>query len=223
MVVAKDAPHREARVNSRSEAAPDYYEVLQVSRNAHPLIVAKAYRLLAAFYHPDSPETGSKDHFLEVVEAYRVLSDPVRRAMYDRRLFGAPRAQRDESGGEALRSAGGPNRGVEDERALRGGLLQALYAIRRNDPGNPGLSLTTLAELLGCSIESMQFTLWYLRGKKLIDTVNDGHFAITVHGVDCIEGMAGPNGAGQEKLAMQPHRPIENSSERTSAYDGRPS
>ena len=114
MVVAKDAPHPEARVNSRSEAAPDYYEVLQVSRNAHPLIVAKAYRLLAAFYHPDSPETGSKDHFLEVVEAYRVLSDPVRRAMYDRRLFGAARAPRDESGGEALRSAGGPNRGVED-------------------------------------------------------------------------------------------------------------
>lgn len=215
--------HREDRLNTGREAASDYYEVLQVSRNAHPLIVAKAYRLLAAFYHPDSPDTGSKDHFLEVVEAYRVLSDPVRRAMYDRHLFGASRPQRDGSAGDALRSAGGPNRSVEDERALREGLLQALYAIRRNDPGNPGLSLTTLAELLGCSIESMQFTLWYLRGKKLIDTVNDGHFAITVHGVDCIEAMAGPNGAGQEKLAMQPHRPIEISSEETSAYDGRPS
>lgn len=59
---------------------PDYYEVLQISRNAQPLIVTKAYRPLAAYYHPDHKETGDAEAFTPVVEAYRVLSDPVRRA-----------------------------------------------------------------------------------------------------------------------------------------------
>jgi hypothetical protein len=63
----------------------------------------------------------------------------------------------------------------------------------------------TVAELLGCSIESMQSVmLWYLRGKQLIDTVDDGDFAITVHGVDCIEGRGTQKGRRPEQLSMQP-------------------
>ena len=195
-------------MNTVNGVVRDYYEVLQVSRRAHPLIIAKAYRLLAAFYHPDNPETGNKDHFVTVVEAYGVLSDPVRRAMYDRRLFGAA-GSHGESGDEAVRTLGRSGPAIEDERDLRDSLLQALYTIRRNQPGSPGLSLTMLAELLGSSIESMQFTLWYLRGKKLIDAVDDGNFAITVLGVDCIEEKPGENRRDQKKLAMQPYRPIE--------------
>src|SRR5215468_1121634 len=41
-------------------ATPDYYEALQISRAAQSLIVTKAYRLLAAFYHPDNKETGDR-------------------------------------------------------------------------------------------------------------------------------------------------------------------
>jgi hypothetical protein len=199
----------------------DYYEVLQVSRRAHPLIIAKAYRLLAAFYHPDNPESGDKDHFLGVVEAHGVLSDPVRRAMYDRRLFGGVGSP-GEPGHDAL-IAGRSSPAIEDERDLRDSLLQALYTLRRNQPANPGLSLMMLAELLGCSIESMQFALWYLRGKKLIDAVDDGNFAITVLGVDCIEEKPEHNRRDQKQLAMQPYRPIEVSTEDMSAHDRRTS
>ena len=201
----------------------DYYEVLQVSRNAHPLIIAKAYRLLVTFYHPDKPETGNKEQFLTVVEAYGVLSDPVRRAKYDRGMFGAPGPEHVESSNDAVRALGRVAPATADERELRDSLLQALYTVRRNQPGNPGLSLMTLAELLGCPIESMQFTLWYLRGKKLIDAVDDGNFAITVLGVDCIESKPDQNRRGHKKLAMHPFRPIEEPAGETSAHDRRTS
>ena len=213
--------HREDCLNTASGPVGDYYEALQVSRNAHPLIIAKAYRLLVAFYHPDNPETGNKDHFLTVVEAYRVLSDPVRRATYDRRMFGAAGSAHGELGDETGRALDRSGSAVEDERELRDSLLQALYTIRRNQPGNPGLSLMTLAELLGCSIESMQFTLWYLRGKKLIDAVDDGNFAITVLGIDCIEGKPQRRRRGQRKLAMHAPRPVEVPTEETSAHHRR--
>ena len=66
---------------------PDCYEILQVSRRADPLIITKAYRLLATLYHPDNKETGDEERFREVVDAYRELADPVRRAAYDRAKF----------------------------------------------------------------------------------------------------------------------------------------
>jgi curved DNA-binding protein CbpA len=210
---------REDCVKTVNEVARDYYEVLQVSRNAHPLIIAKAYRLLVAFYHPDNQETGNKDHFVAVVEAYRVLSDPLRRVMYDRRTFGVPGKQYGESGDDAVRAFGRSVPAITDERELRDTLLQTLYTIRRNRSGDPGLSLMTLAELLGCSIESMQFTLWYLRGKKLIDTIDDGNFAITVLGVDWIEGRPEQNGQEHRKRAMQPYWPIDVPAEATSTDD----
>jgi curved DNA-binding protein len=206
---------RRPRLNADGATACDYYEVLQVSRRAHPLIIAKAYRLLAAFYHPDKPESGNKEQFQRIVEAYGVLSDPVRRAMYDRQTTGVTTAC-DEAADDVLVRLGRPGGRIETERELRDSLLHALYTIRRNEPGNPGLSLMTLAELLGCSIESMQFALWYLRGKKLIETVDDGNFAITVLGVDTVE-LRPENGHGRKRLPMQSARRIEPASEDTSA------
>jgi curved DNA-binding protein CbpA len=206
-------------VNTASEVARDYYEVLQVSRNAHPLIIAKAYRLLVAIYHPDNRETGNKDQFVAVVEAHRVLSDPLRRATYDRRMFRGPGRQDGESGDDAIRAFGRSAPAIADERELRDTLLQTLYMIRRNRSGDPGLSLMTLAELLGCSIESMQFTLWYLRGKKLIDAIDDGNYAITVLGVDWIEGKPEQNGQEHKKRAMQAYWPLDVPAEATSSDD----
>lgn len=169
----------------------DCYEILQVSRNAHPLMLTKAYRLLAALYHPDNKDTGDEENFRRVVKAYRLLADPVRRAAYDREMYGIIRTGNRMASAETARAIDRGQR-VENELQLRQGLLQALYTIRRNQPNNPGLSLMALTELLGCSIDVMQFTLWYLRGKKLIDTVDDGNVAITVLGVDHIEGNTGP-------------------------------
>ena len=164
---------------------PNYYEVLQVSRAAQPLIITKAYRLLAAFFHPDNKETGDREAFHDVVAAYRVLCDPVRRAAYDRDTFGAS---------STLRSSGGPpghelsERRTEDERDLRRQLMQALYNVRRTEPHRPSLPLMVIPDLFGCSIDEAQFTLWYLRGKKLIEMTDEG-MAITVAGVDDVESQ----------------------------------
>lgn len=64
----------------------DYYEILGVPRDADAETIKKAYRKLALKYHPDR-NAGSKEaeeKFKEATEAYEVLRDPQKRAMYDR-------------------------------------------------------------------------------------------------------------------------------------------
>jgi molecular chaperone DnaJ len=64
----------------------DYYEVLGVGRGAEEREVKSAYRKLALKYHPDkNPGDGkAEERFKEAAEAYAVLSDPDKRARYDR-------------------------------------------------------------------------------------------------------------------------------------------
>jgi curved DNA-binding protein len=140
--------------------------------------------LLAAFYHPDNKETGDPEAFKDVVEAYRVLSDPVRRAAYNREKFGMFFSSSSNAGNTPVREPA--ERRTEDERELRRQLLQALYNVRRTQPHRPSLPLRVIPDVFGCSIDEAQFTLWYLRGKKFIEMTDDG-MVITVPGVDHVE------------------------------------
>jgi|DewCreStandDraft_1066081.scaffolds.fasta_scaffold02209_3 DnaJ-class molecular chaperone len=66
--------------------ARDYYEILGVPRNATEKEIRQAYRRLARKYHPDvNPgDKEAEQKFKEIQEAYEVLSDPEKRAKYDR-------------------------------------------------------------------------------------------------------------------------------------------
>ena len=81
-------------------AKRDYYKVLDVPRNASEADIKKAYRRLAMKFHPDR-NPGDKDaeeSFKEVKEAYEVLSDEQKRAIYD---------QHGHDGIDAARQGGG--------------------------------------------------------------------------------------------------------------------
>jgi curved DNA-binding protein len=181
--------------------ASDYYEILQVSRHAHPIVITKTYRLLAALYHPDNKDTADTDRFQQVMDAAKVLTDPVRRAAYDHERFGTQRVN--GNGGDSYREDDGLGwpRHAGDQRAQRQMLLQALYNMRRNRPNQPGLSLMVILELLGCMVDEAQFTLWYLRGKKFIEPVDDG-WAITVAGVDFSGLDSATDAPAAEMLAL---------------------
>jgi molecular chaperone DnaJ len=70
-------------------AKDDYYSALGVSRNAKDADIKKAYRRLARRNHPDlNPgDKNAEERFKRIQQAYDVLSDPKKRAVYDRYGF----------------------------------------------------------------------------------------------------------------------------------------
>lgn len=63
-----------------------YYEVLQVTRTVEFEEIKKSYRKLAVKHHPDKNpgDSSAEERFREIAEAYDILSDPEKRAAYDR-------------------------------------------------------------------------------------------------------------------------------------------
>lgn len=64
----------------------DYYEILEISKDASDVEIKKAYRKMALKYHPDKNpgDSTAEEKFKEAAEAYEVLRDPNKKARYDR-------------------------------------------------------------------------------------------------------------------------------------------
>lgn len=73
----------------------DYYKSLGLNKGASPDEIKRAYRHLAQQHHPD--KGGDQEKFKEINEAYQVLSDPQKRAQYDK--FGTTFEQARAGGG----------------------------------------------------------------------------------------------------------------------------
>ncbi|HYM34219.1 MAG TPA: DnaJ domain-containing protein, partial [Steroidobacteraceae bacterium] len=63
----------------------DYYQILDVPRTATEAEIKKAYRRLAMKHHPDRnpDDKAAEENFKEAKEAYEVLTDTQKRAIYD--------------------------------------------------------------------------------------------------------------------------------------------
>ncbi|KAJ1569119.1 DnaJ sub B member 13, partial [Nowakowskiella sp. JEL0078] len=62
----------------------DYYKTLSIDRSADDALIKKAYRRMALKFHPEkNEEDGSSEIFIKIAEAYDVLSDAQKRAIYD--------------------------------------------------------------------------------------------------------------------------------------------
>jgi len=166
----------------------DYYELMQISQNAETPTVQRVYRMLAARYHPDNPETGDTDKFVTLQRAYEVLSDPRLRTAFDLEL------QMRSSQPLPVFEMKDFVVGIDVEVNRRLGILCLLYNRRKSDPDHPGLSLLDLENRMALPREHLEFTVWYLREKRMVrrdETSND--ILITSEGVDFVESSMPSN------------------------------
>ncbi|NXO51002.1 DNJB5 protein, partial [Aramus guarauna] len=78
----------------------DYYKILGIQSGVNEDEIKKAYRKMALKYHPDkNKDPNAEEKFKEIAEAYDVLSDPKKRAVYD------------QYGEEGLKTGGGSSGG----------------------------------------------------------------------------------------------------------------
>eukprot|EP00127_Corallochytrium_limacisporum_P007335 Clim_evm22s247 gene=Clim_evmTU22s247 len=96
-----DYTREEVEAVNRVRRAKDYYEVLQVKKEASDGEIKKAYRKLALKYHPDKCKAPHADEaFKKVSKAFTTLSDVDKRKEYD--VFGPPEGRASGAGGSGM-------------------------------------------------------------------------------------------------------------------------
>ncbi|MGH9645668.1 MAG: J domain-containing protein [Bryobacteraceae bacterium] len=158
----------------------DHYEVLQISPNADSETIRRVYRMQAQRFHPDNLDSGNAEAFRKISDAYEVLIDPQRRAMYDR----------DHSEAQKRAAIGVPSSPpVMDEMKRREKILSLLYSRRFSNPQQPSLGLRDLEALLNTPKGDLEFSLWYLKECGYLVRSDSAHHTITLKGVQFAEAL----------------------------------
>jgi curved DNA-binding protein CbpA len=163
---------------------PDYYELLEISPLASQETIHRVYRYMAARYHPDIQGTGNLEKFTQLTSAYKVLSDPNRRAEYD-----AQRATRQPTIPNPMSSTVDFMDQADGDLNRRLAVLAILYYRRRMYPNKPEVSLAEIEDRMGFPRDYLDFTTWYLAKKRYITRADNSDFTLTVEGVDFIEAQ----------------------------------
>jgi hypothetical protein len=171
--------------SSRADDEPDYYQTLQVSRQADTDTIRRVFHILAQRYHPDNRETGNQEKFRQVVDAHAVLCDPEKRAAHDVVLAG------EDKGRIKIFDSLENTEGVQAEARKREGILRLLYGKRLTDPHRPSMRAREFTEMLACPMEHLEFALWMLREQRLILRSDGNQFEITWQGVLAFEAEQG--------------------------------
>jgi hypothetical protein len=66
-------------------------------------------------------------------------------------------------------------------------VLEVLYTKRRLEPSDGGIFILDLEKLTGRAREHLEFTVWYLVQKKLLQRTDNSMLAITADGVEYLE------------------------------------
>jgi curved DNA-binding protein CbpA len=177
--------------------APDYYEVMQINRNADIETVQRVYRFMAARFHPDNRNTGDVERFLLLRQAYEVLSDPERRQQYDAQSAAADSEPLDIFELQDFVD------GTDGEINRRLGVLSILYHRRRRNEARPYVSLLDLERRMALPREYLDFTLWYLRAKGYVKAEDSSDFSLTAAGVDYLESVSSHNQMARELMWPQ--------------------
>lgn len=129
----------------------DYYEILGVSPRASYEEIRSAFRALARQYHPDTGEHGGDvERFQLVQEAWEVLSDPERRAQYDRQRTGGRSRRRRATVRIAAAEPAQYTVVMTPYEAMTGGRLEVPLSVRVVCPSCDGRGRLTYTFCRGC-------------------------------------------------------------------------
>jgi curved DNA-binding protein CbpA len=163
----------------------DYYEALQISPNADQETVHRVYRVQAQRFHPDNRESGNADAFRLIADAYQMLSDPQKRAEYDKQHRNSRHQAKRDQFDQAT-----ANTTLADEHRKRHEILTILYRKRLAQPDQPSMALRDLLDLVGIPRDQLEFSLWYLKEGSYILRTDSARHSITLKGVELIETLA---------------------------------
>ena len=160
----------------------DYYNVLRVRPNCDAKSLEAAYHALLKMYHPDHAGAADTAKFNGVIEAYKALRDPTKRAEYD--LVYAEYNREEWAEAYPSGEAESGEKAALDDADNHAEILMFLYKKRRENAQSPGVVGFYVQDMLGCSDEEFEFHKWYLKEKGFVVITEQGTLAITVQGID---------------------------------------
>jgi curved DNA-binding protein CbpA len=209
------SPSDEPSQEAVQEESANYYEMRELSQAAEAETIQRVYRLLAARYHPDNPQTDDVQKFPLLRKAYETLSDPVKRAAYDTEY-----ALR-ETGPMPVFELKDFVVGIDAEKNRSLGVLCRPYNRQRVNPDKPGLSLLQFDQLMTIPREHLVFTVWYLKKKQSLTTEGGADFQITAEGGDFVESAL-PSNRLLQRLLRAPTDTFADSAASGKGSDAQP-